>query len=89
MPDCAIASLGRRRPRFSVSEGAENGSTAKEIDRPATRFFRLSSAKRGDAVMPDSPAVSRAQLSAFAAPSEVTTPGRDDDDRPAGFIGFR
>ena len=41
---------------------------------PAMRVFRPSVGKRVIVLMPDSPAVSLAQLSALPAPSEVTTP---------------
>src|SRR5665647_3840298 len=41
---------------------------------PAMRVFRPSVGKRVMARMPDSPAVSLAQLSVLPAPSEVTTP---------------
>src|SRR5262245_19519392 len=60
---------------------------------PAMRVFRPSVGKRLMVLMPDSPAVSFAQLSALQAPNEVTTPrpvtttsGRPDLSLPVAIF---
>ena len=58
----------------SVRPVEENGSTVTKSTVPAIVVFRPSIGKRVMVRMPDSPAVSFAQLSALPAPSDVTTP---------------
>jgi hypothetical protein len=58
----------------SPSSVEQNGSTGTKSTLPAIVVLRPSLAKRVMRWMPDSPAVSLAQLSAFPAPSEVMTP---------------
>jgi hypothetical protein len=52
----------------------EEGSTVTKSTVPAIVVFRPSIGKRVTVRMPDSPAVSLAQLSSLPAPSDVTTP---------------
>ena len=58
----------------SVRPVDENGSTVTKSTVPAIVVFKPSIGKRVTVRMPDSPAVSFAQLSALPAPSDVTTP---------------
>src|SRR5205809_5265701 len=58
----------------SPSSVEQNGSTGMKSTVPAIVVLRPSLAKRVMRWMPDSPAVSLAQLSALPAPSEVITP---------------
>ena len=51
-----------------------NGSTVTKSTVPAIVVFSPSIGKRVTVRMPDSPAVSLAQLSALPAPSDVTMP---------------
>src|SRR5713226_8209687 len=74
MPDCATASSVAISASFSVSAVDEEGSTVTKSTVPAIVVFRPSIGKRVTVRMPDSPAVSLAQLSSLPAPSEVTTP---------------
>src|SRR6266567_4177118 len=60
--------------RASPSAVEQNGSTGTKSTVPAIVVLRPSLAKRVMRRMPDSPAVSLAQLSALPAPSEVITP---------------
>ncbi len=70
----AIASSATMNAMRSPSSVEQNGSTGTKSTLPAIVVLRPSLAKRVMRWMPDSPAVSLAQLSAFPAPSEVMTP---------------
>src|SRR5712671_6748870 len=74
MPDSAIASSATIVAMRSPSSVEQNGSTGTKSTLPAIVVLRPSLAKRVMRWMPDSPAVSFAQLSALPAPSEVMTP---------------
>src|SRR3984893_10879726 len=74
MPDCSIASSVASPARRSVRPVEENGSTVRKSTVPAMVVFRPSIGKRVTVRMPDSPALSFAQLSVLPAPSEVTMP---------------
>ena len=69
-----MASSAARSAKRSDKAVEENGSTGTKSTVPAIVVFRPSVGKRVMVRMPDSPAVSFAQLSALPAPSEVTTP---------------
>src|SRR6478609_3826001 len=74
IPDSATASsvaISASRSERSVDV---KGSTGTKSTVPAIVVFSPSIGKRVIVRMPDSPAVSFAQLSAFPAPSDVTTP---------------
>src|ERR1700712_1421656 len=74
MPDCSSASSGASSARRSVRPVEENGSTATKSTVPAMVVFRPSIGKRVTVRIPDSPAVTFAQLSVLPAPSEATMP---------------
>jgi hypothetical protein len=74
MPDSAIASSATMAAMRSPRSVEQNGSTGMKSTEPAIVVLRPSLAKRVMRWMPDSPAVSLAQLSALPAPSEVMTP---------------
>src|SRR5215211_1131529 len=74
MPDCASASSVTTSARRSVRPVEEEGSTVTKSTVPAMVVFSPSIGKRVTVRMPDSPAVSFAQLSFRPVPSEVTTP---------------
>src|SRR5947209_1114967 len=74
MPDCASASSVAISARRSVRPVDESGSTATKSTVPAIVDLKPSIGKRVTVRMPDSPAVSFAQLSVLPAPSEVTMP---------------
>src|SRR6266508_5713458 len=74
MPASAIASSATISAMRSASSVEQNGSTGTKSTVPAIVVLRLSFGKRVMRRMPDSPAVSFAQLSALPAPSEVMTP---------------
>src|SRR5690349_3200905 len=73
-PACAIASSTARWARRCDSPADVNGSTGMKSIVPAIVVLRPSIGKRVSVWMPDSPAVSFAQLSDLPAPSEVITP---------------
>src|SRR6185437_6724168 len=73
IPDSEIASSAARSAKDSDSAAVQDCGGRKSMV-PAMRVLRPSVAKRVMARMPDSPAVSLAQLSVLPAPSEVTTP---------------
>src|SRR5438309_1530897 len=70
----SIASSATTAAMRSPSSVEQNGSTGMKSTVPAIVVLRPSLAKRVMRWMPDSPAVSLAQLSALPAPSEVITP---------------
>src|SRR5262245_43559376 len=70
-PTASSATIAAMRSPSSVEQ---NGSTGTKSTVPAMVVLRPSLAKRVIRRMPDSPAVSFAQLSALPAPSEVMTP---------------
>src|SRR6266480_239423 len=70
-PIASSATIAAMRSPSSVEQ---NGSTVTKSTVPAIVVLRPSLAKRVMRRMPDSPAVSLAQLSALPAPSEVITP---------------
>src|SRR5450432_1913674 len=74
MPAWATASSAARLARRSESSVDVKGSTLRKSTVPAIVVRRPSVGKRVSVRMPDSPAVSFAQLSVLPAPSEVTTP---------------
>src|SRR6476469_172436 len=74
IPDSAIASSATIVAMRSPRSVEQNGSTGMKSTEPAIVVLRPSLAKRVMRWMPDSPAVSLAQLSALPAPSEVMTP---------------
>src|SRR5260221_13974890 len=74
MSDCSSASSVAISASRSVRPVDENGSTATKSTVPAIVVFKPSIGKRVTVRIPDSPAVSFAQLSALPAPSEVTMP---------------
>src|SRR5713226_6085331 len=74
MPDCSIASSVAISASRSVRPVDEAGSTVTKSTVPAIVDFKPSIGNRVTVRMPDSPAVSFAQLSSLPAPSEVTTP---------------
>jgi len=74
IPDCTIASSMASSARRSAIAGADSGSTVRKSMVPAILVLRPSVPKRVMEWMPDSPAVSRFQLSTFPAPSGVTRP---------------
>src|SRR5258707_6439567 len=73
-PAWSIASSATRAAMRSPSSVEQNGSTEMKSTVPAIVVLRPSLAKRVMRWMPDSPAVSLAQLSPLPAPSEVITP---------------
>src|ERR1700726_4879814 len=74
MPDCSSASSVTISARRSVRPVELNGSTLTKSTVPAIVVFSASMGKRVMVRIPDSPAVSFAQLSVLPAPSEVTIP---------------
>src|SRR5712672_4440090 len=74
MPDCATASSVAISASFSVSAVEDDGSTVTKSIVPAIVVFKPSIGKRVMVRIPDSPAVSFAQLSSLPAPSDVTMP---------------
>src|SRR5246127_2582051 len=74
MPDWLTASSAASSPRRSVSATEVNGSTERKSTPPAIVAFRSSVGKGVIVRIPDSPAVSFAQLSVLPPPSEVTMP---------------
>src|SRR6202047_1887638 len=74
MPDCSSASSVAISASRSVRPVDEEGSTFTKPTVPAIVVFKPSMGKRVTVRMPDTPAVSFAQLSVLPAPSDVTTP---------------
>src|ERR1700686_986083 len=74
IPDCSRASSAAISASRSVRPVDEDGSTATKSTVPAIVDLRPSIGKRVTVRMPDTPAVSFAQLSVLPAPSDVTTP---------------
>src|SRR5882762_10337278 len=74
MAACSSASSVAILASCSVNPVEETGSTLTKSTVPAMVDFRPSTGKRVTVRMPDSPAVSFAQLSSLPAPSDVTTP---------------
>src|SRR3954452_25161937 len=74
MPDCPTASSVAISASFSVRPVDEAGSTVTKSTVPAIVVFKPSIGKRVMVRMPDSPAVSFAQLSSLPAPSDVRMP---------------
>src|SRR5260370_17253418 len=74
MSDCSSASSVAISASRSVRPVDENGSTATKSTVPATVVCKPSIGTGVTVRIPDSPAVSFAQLSALPAPSEVTMP---------------
>src|SRR6185436_2089064 len=74
MPASVIASSATIAAMRSPRSVEQNGSTGMKSTEPAIVVLSPSLAKRVMRWMPDSPAVSLAQLSALPVPSEVMTP---------------
>src|SRR5262249_50670228 len=74
IPAWSIASSATMAAMRSPRSVEQNGSTGMKSTVPAIVVLRPSLATRVMRWMPDSPAVSLAQLSALPAPSEVITP---------------
>src|SRR3954451_22144258 len=74
MPDCPNASSVAISARRSVRPRGEEGSTVTKSTVPAIVVFRPSIGNRVTVRIPDSPAVSFAQLSSLPAPSDVRMP---------------
>ena len=85
-PACAIASSAASFGEALDRTGATRGSVSRKSTVPAMRVRRPSVGKRRMAWMPERPAVSAAQLSAWPWPREVTMPRPVTATRAAGPV---